>query len=414
MSLKLASGASYSVNINCDLGEGLANDAKLMPYLHACNIACGGHAGDKSSIHKTVKLAIGHNVLVGAHPSFPDRENFGRTAMDISADDLRSSLVAQIELVRDACLKQGIRLNHVKAHGALYNLMCEDPELQKTVEDAICCVDADLPIYAPLLFKSTRLKVISEGFADRGYQEDGRLLRRGEKGALITDAAQALSQSRSLSNFDTLCVHGDNPSALETVKTLSQRLVKYVPYGEDHYLMQWPQKIHPDILWAVLAAKAALRMAFPNVKLVHAYCSLLIQHRDLDKIKQVIDTSEIVEVVGKVHHVEVNYSVAELAAAVELSADEVIRLHSEPEYLIYFLGFLPGFPYLGGLNPRLHLPRLAQPKQNVAAGSVAIGGQQTGIYPQQSPGGWHVIGHTDFELLPTPFAAGDRIKFIAR
>jgi inhibitor of KinA len=164
----------------------------------------------------------------------------------------------------------------------------------------------------------------------------------------------------------------------------------------------------------VLAAKEALRIAFPKVKLVHAYCSLMIQHRDLDKIKKVIDASEIVEVAGKVHHVEVDYAVAELAAAVELSADEVIRLHSEPEYLVYFLGFLPGFPYLGGLNPRLHLPRLAQPKQNIAAGSVAIGGQQTGIYPQQSPGGWHVIGHTDFELLPTPFAAGDRIKFIAR
>jgi len=402
------------VNINCDLGEGLGNDAELMPYLHSCNIAGGGHAGDAQSVSSTVSLAIANNVRIGAHPSFPDRQNFGRAKMSISAGDLFDSLVAQIELVRDECLKQGVQLNHVKAHGALYNLMCEDAELQKTVEDAICCVDSDLPIYAPLLFKSTRLKVVREGFADRGYQEDGGLLHRGKEGALITDAAQALSQSRLLSNIDTLCVHGDNPSALEVVKSLSQRLVKYLSYGDDHYLIQWPQKIHPDILWAVLAAKEALRIEFPDAKLVHAYCSLLVQHRDLDKIKQVIEASEIIEVVGKIHHVEVDYAVAELAAAVELSADDVISLHSAPEYLIYFLGFLPGFPYLGGLNPRLHLPRLAQPKQSIDAGSVAIGGQQTGIYPQQSPGGWHVIGHTDFELLPTPFAAGDRIKFIAR
>jgi UPF0271 protein len=414
MSLKLASGASCLVNINCDLGEGLANDAELMPYLHSCNIACGGHAGDAQSVAAAVSLAIANNVLIGAHPSFPDQQNFGRAAISISADDLFASLVEQIELVRDECLRQGVRLNHVKAHGALYNLMCEDAALQKIVEDAICHVDADLPIYAPPLFDSARLNIIREGFADRGYQKDWRLLPRDQEGALITDAAHALSQSRLLSKFDTLCVHGDNPSALEIVKLLSQRLVEYLPYGDEHYLIRWPQKIHPDILWAVLAARDALQIAFPTAKLVHAYCSLLIHQRDLDKIKQVVEASSIVEVSGKIHHIEVNYSVDEFAAVVGLSANKVIQLHTEPEYLIYFLGFLPGFPYLGGLDPHLHLPRLAQPKQNIAAGSVAIGGQQTGIYPQQSPGGWHVIGHTDFELWPTQLAAGDRIKFIAR
>ena len=401
------------MNINCDLGEGLGNDAELMPYLHSCNIAGGGHAGDAQSVASTVSLAIAHDVKIGAHPSFDDRKNFGRVAVEVSRADLISSLVRQIKLVRDECLAQGTKLHHVKPHGALYNLMCDDKHLQAAVEDAVCEVDTDLPLYAPPFFTSNKLTVISEGFADRAYTGDGRLRPRGEDGAVLDDRDAALAQTQSL-NCETICVHSDNPAALGIVKHLTQRLIEVVPYGEGAWLINWSQKIHPDILWAVLAAKEALRIAFPNAKLVHAYCSLLIQHRDLDKIKRVIQASQIIEVVGKTHNVEVDYSVAELAAAVELSTDDVIRLHTEPEYLIYFLGFLPGFPYLGGLNPDLYLPRLAQPKQDIDAGSVAIGGQQTGIYPQQSPGGWHVIGHTDFELWPTPFAAGDRIKFIAR
>ncbi|MFT7517527.1 MAG: UPF0271 protein, partial [Myxococcota bacterium] len=198
MSLRLANGASYSVNINCDLGEGLANDAKLMPYLHACNIACGGHAGDKSSIHQTVKLARAHNVLIGAHPSFPDRENFGRAAMEISADDLVISLVQQINAVRDECIAQGTKLHHVKTHGALYNMMLHDADLQQVVIEAVCAVDDSLLLYAPPSFTSKRLQVVAEGFADRAYLADGSLMPRTQDGAVITDAAQALVQAQTL------------------------------------------------------------------------------------------------------------------------------------------------------------------------------------------------------------------------
>jgi UPF0271 protein len=412
MSLKLANGASYLVNINCDLGEGLGNDAELMPYLHSCNIACGGHAGDAHSVRDTVKVAIDHNVRIGAHPSFDDRQNFGRVAVDVSHAELTASLVRQIKLVRDECVTQGAKLHHVKPHGALYNLMCEDKSLQDAVEDALCEVDAQLPLYAPPFFTSNRLNVVSEGFADRAYKEAGILRPRGEDGAVIDNVDAALKQTQSL-NCQTICVHGDNPAALEIVKHLTQRLIEIVPYGEGAWLINWSQKIHPDILWAVLAAKNALEEKLA-VRCVHAYCSLLVFHPDKNQIEKVIAESRITAVGGKVHEVHVDYQVGTFAQQVNLSEQQVIELHTAPEYLIYFLGFLPGFPYLGGLDPRLHLPRLAQPKQNIPEGAVAIGGAQAGIYPQSSPGGWHVVGQTDFEMWPTQFAAGDRIKFIAR
>jgi UPF0271 protein len=400
------------LKINCDLGEGLGNDAELMPYLHSCSIACGGHAGDEHSIRETVRLAIAHDVKIGAHPSFDDRQNFGRVAVETSRSDLTASLVQQIKLVREECIAQGAKLHHVKTHGALYNLMCEDKQLQAAVEDAVCEIDADLPLYAPPFFTPNRLRVISEGFADRAYTDDGRLLPRGEDGAVINDVEAALTQAQSL-NHETICVHGDNPAALEIVKHLSQRLVDFLPYGDDHYLINWSQKIHPDILWAVLAAKKQIQQALPNAKLVHAYCSLLVHHQDLDKIKRAVAESVIQEVCGTTHYVKVDYAIDEFAEQINLSAAEAVRLHSEPDYLVYFLGFLPGFPYLGGLNPRLHLPRLSRPTAKVVAGSVAIGGQQTGIYPQDSPGGWHVIGHTDFKLWPTQLSPGDIIRFEA-
>ena len=400
------------MNINCDLGEGLGNDAELMPYLHSCSIACGGHAGDANSVRKTIRLAIDYDVHIGAHPSFDDRQNFGRLSVKVSRVDLTASLVRQIKLVRDECLTQGVKLHHVKPHGALYNLMCEDQQLQAAIEDAVCEVDPELPLYAPPFFTSKRLRVVSEGFADRAYTSTGRLRPRGAEGAVIEDVNTALAQTQAL-NCETICVHGDNPAALEIIKHLTQRLIEIVPYGADAWLINWSQKIHPDILWAVLAAKKTLEENFA-VRCVHAYCSLLVFHPDKNEIENAIASSTITTISGKVHEVTVDYQVAAFAQQVNLSEQQVIDLHSAPEYLIYFLGFLPGFPYLGGLNPRLHLPRLAQPRQNIAAGSVAIGGAQTGIYPQSSPGGWHVIGQTDFEMWPTQFAAGDRIKFIAR
>ena len=217
---KLANGASCLVNINCDLGEGLGNDAELMPYLHSCSIACGGHAGDAKSIRETVKLAIAHDVEIGAHPSFDDRQNFGRLSVKVSRVDLTASLVRQIKLVSDECIAQGVKLHHVKPHGALYNLMCEDQQLQAAIEDAVCEVDPELPLYAPPFFTSKRLRVVSEGFADRAYTSTGRLRPRGAEGAVIEDVNTALAQTQAL-NCETICVHGDNPAALEIVKHLS-------------------------------------------------------------------------------------------------------------------------------------------------------------------------------------------------
>ena len=125
------------IDINCDLGEGAGNDAQLMPLISSCNIACGGHYGDTDSIREAVRLALKYNVRIGAHPSYPDTENFGRKVMNCSPEELKQSIQEQLRLIQTVCEEEGAIISHVKLHGALYNKTSEDEELAKTVLEAI-------------------------------------------------------------------------------------------------------------------------------------------------------------------------------------------------------------------------------------------------------------------------------------
>ena len=225
---------SRSIDLNADVGEGCGQDAALMPLISSANIACGGHAGDAESMREAIALAMGNGVAIGAHPSFPDRENFGRREMQLGARELRECIVAQIESLASVALQAGARLRHVKPHGALYNMAARDQELAETVVTAIRSVDPSLMLFglagSALLAVAGRLglKAISETFADRGYRPDGSLQPRTEPGSVIHDAdavaaravamvrdgsVVAVDGSRAALRADSICVHGDTPGA---------------------------------------------------------------------------------------------------------------------------------------------------------------------------------------------------------
>lgn len=210
------------IDLNSDLGEGMATDAEMMESVSSANVACGAHAGDDATMARTILLAKEHGVVVGAHPSYPDRENFGRTALAMDDDDLARSLVEQIERLAAVTLPAGLRLRHVKAHGALYNQGERDDHVADVIASTIGGYDRRLilvctPISA-MARAATRLglRVAREGFCDRRYEPDGTLRSRAKEGALITDPWDAATQALSLAqrgDVDTLCVHGDTPGA---------------------------------------------------------------------------------------------------------------------------------------------------------------------------------------------------------
>jgi UPF0271 protein len=235
-----------TIDLNCDLGEfsefnTFTNDEKIMPWITSANIACGMHAGDPVTMDKTVRLAINHGVAIGAHPGFPDRPNFGREKMNLSISELKDTLICQIEAVKFCAEKYGRKLHHVKPHGALYNMAAVDPALSELIAAAIASVDKSLVLFGlsgsemkPAALH-TGLTYASEVFADRGYSDDGKLVPRNEKGAVILDAQTVISRAiqmvknkcvESVSGksivleADTICIHGDNPNAPDLVTNM--------------------------------------------------------------------------------------------------------------------------------------------------------------------------------------------------
>jgi UPF0271 protein len=231
-----------SIDLNCDLGEGAANDAALMPLVTSVNIACGGHAGDKATMRATVELAQKHGVAIGAHPSFPDRKNFGRNELAMSAEEIWATVMIQI-----MALRAFAPLRHVKPHGALYNLAARDAIVAGAVADAVLAVDKELVLFALAGSELVKagcargLRVAEEVFADRTYQAGGSLTPRSQPEALIQDqdtvVAQVLRMIREGKvratdgvdvpiKADTVCLHGDGPNAVAFALRLNVELRK--------------------------------------------------------------------------------------------------------------------------------------------------------------------------------------------
>jgi UPF0271 protein len=224
------------IDLNADVGEGFgATDAALVPLLSSANIACGGHAGDAGTMAACVALCQAHGVAIGAHPSDPDREGFGRRDVAIDAQDLRASLSAQIRALAEVAHASGARLTHVKPHGALYNRAAVDPVLAALVADVVRQVDPSLLLMGlagscvPVAGRAAGLGVLAEGFADRRYTEHGFLLPRNAVSAVIEDSGEVREQLLSMVlegcvvsacgstvhiEPDTVCLHGDGPHAV--------------------------------------------------------------------------------------------------------------------------------------------------------------------------------------------------------
>lgn len=222
------------IDLNCDLGEGVGDDAALFPLVSSANIACGGHTGDAASMRSSVGFAIRNGVAVGAHPSYVDREGFGRRALDVDPAALRADIARQIaDLVRVA-EDEGTRVRYVKAHGALYNRAQVDESVATTLVLAVRDVDESLPLLGMAgsalagAAAAHGSAFFAEAFIDRGYLADGLLAPRGSEGALITDPAAVIERALGIVRderivavdgtvldvrADSLCVHGDTPGA---------------------------------------------------------------------------------------------------------------------------------------------------------------------------------------------------------
>jgi len=235
------------VDLNADLGEGAPDDAELLALVSSANIACGWHAGDARLMQATVEAALAHGVAIGAHPSYPDRDNFGRSEMRLAPAEVRADLIYQIGALDALVRAAGGRLHHVKPHGALYNQAGRDPALADAVAAAVRAVDPGLAVYGlaggELLKAAERagLRAVAEVFADRGYRADGSLVPRGQPGALIDDVQQAVGRTLRMVRdgvvqavsgetvplqVQTLCVHGDGPHALAFARALHAALTQ--------------------------------------------------------------------------------------------------------------------------------------------------------------------------------------------
>ena len=231
------------LNINCDLGEGLNNEHIIMPLIDSCNIACGGHAGDSGSIIECVEISIKNNVKIGAHPSYPDKINFGRKIIDISLSELSYSIISQIESLETIANSYGLELNHIKAHGALYNQMMIDAELSNFYLDTIKDFKNKCSLFIPYKSEIEKIalkkgfSIIYEVFGDRNYNDDLSLVSRNNENALITDPESVVNHIKTIKEtetvktingnykkikFDTICIHSDTNNSIEILKKINQ------------------------------------------------------------------------------------------------------------------------------------------------------------------------------------------------
>jgi 5-oxoprolinase (ATP-hydrolysing) subunit A len=232
--LQVCGPVKFLIDLNADVGEGCSDDAALMTLISSANIACGVHAGDAATMRAAVLLARDAGVAIGAHPSFPDREHFGRREMHLSADDVHRCIVAQINALADIAAAAGAQLHHVKPHGALYNMAARDQQLAEAIAAAVHSVDPSLLLFglagSLLTDAATQrgLRSVNEAFADRAYRPDARLMPRDQPGGVLRDEqvvatrAVAIARDRGVTavdgtwlqlDADTICLHGDTPGA---------------------------------------------------------------------------------------------------------------------------------------------------------------------------------------------------------
>ena len=239
------------ININCDLGEkselhSIDNDPELLDIVNSANIACGYHAGDEQTMNMVIKISKKNGVSIGAHPSFNDPENFGRKRMNLNNSEIKKLIFDQYEILQSIAQKNDEEVTHIKPHGALNNMACEDLDLAITLASAIIEINKDIIYLVPTgskmetAAKKFNMKIACEIFADRNYEDNGNLVSRNKPNALIIDPEQAqkhvlsmvknqaincLSGKQLPCEIDSICIHGDNSSSLATAKSIKDNLV---------------------------------------------------------------------------------------------------------------------------------------------------------------------------------------------
>ena len=240
------------ININCDLGEkskhhSNINDPDLLKIVNSANVACGYHAGDEQTMNQVIEISKKNNVSIGAHPSFNDPENFGRERMNLTSSEIKKLIIDQFEVLQRIAAKHGENVSHIKPHGALNNMACEDIELATTLAKTIKGISKDLIYLVPTgskmqeAAKKLDMKIACEIFADRNYEDDGNLVSRKKPNALITDpeiakkhvikmvetqALNCYSGKQIPCDIDSICVHGDGKNAVKTAQEIKNGLIK--------------------------------------------------------------------------------------------------------------------------------------------------------------------------------------------
>jgi UPF0271 protein len=250
------------INLNADLGESfgawrMGDDRALLGIVGTANVACGFHAGDPLVMRETVRLALEAGVSIGAHPAFPDLQGFGRRTMQLTAGELEAVVIYQVGALTGMARSLGHRVSHVKPHGAMNNMACEDAAMAATIAGAVKSVDADLILLAPALSqlaaagRAAGLRVADEVFADRAYTDEGNLVPRSRPGAVLHDSAECLDHVLRMlerggivaasgkllpCSFHSICVHGDNAHAVATAAAVRDGLL-----AAGHRLRTLPQ-----------------------------------------------------------------------------------------------------------------------------------------------------------------------------
>jgi 5-oxoprolinase (ATP-hydrolysing) subunit A len=239
------------ININCDLGEkskfhSIVNDPDLLNIVNSANVACGYHAGDEATMDMVIKISKQNGVSIGAHPSFNDPENFGRKRINLTSSEIKKLIFAQYEVLQKIAQKNNENVTHIKPHGALNNMACEDLDLANTLAKTINEIDKDIIYLVPtgskmeIAAKKLNIKIACEIFADRNYEDDGNLVSRKNPQALITDPEQAkkhvlkmvknqalncLSGKQIPCEIDSICIHGDNIGSLKIARSIKEDLL---------------------------------------------------------------------------------------------------------------------------------------------------------------------------------------------
>ena len=463
-----------AVDLNADVGEGVGSDDALMAWVTSVNVACGGHIGDDDSVRVAIGSAARRGVAAGAHPSYPDRSGFGRRSIAIAPDRLRRRLDEQLERFVRIANQLGVGMTHCKPHGALYHDAAADPAVARILIDAIiaACVGRMNPAgggnphvvgppdgYLRDAANHAGLVYVAEGFIDRGYGDDGRLLPRNQPGGILSTRSRQIGQAVQLVlgkhvvscfgkkvpiNVQTICIHGDHADAVNAARQVHRRLADAgVTIGSPvHSSVSTAASVETrsEHTRVYQASDDVLCVRVGDVRRTHAVAKrlrtddawvdivpgmtevaavLADPQSDANDANDAIDVSDAIDrmsrVVGAVDttdpvpprtiRLRVRYGgddgpdLNRLCESLGISPDTFIHMHTDGEHAVDMIGFTPGFAYIGGLDRRFAIERLPTPRSSVPAGSVAVTTGCTGIYAMAGPGGWPIIGRTDHVMF---------------